>query len=216
MATPDITGQRFARLVAIEPTTPRQGRWVVACDCGAQFVTGRNRLLSGHIRSCGCLKLDSLIERRRSHGESHSGKDGNATRLYQSWLAMRGRVNSPNGPMYYRYGGRGIKVCPEWESFETFRDWALANGYRDDLTIDRIDNDGDYCPGNCRWTDSQQQARNRSSNIVGVIDGHKACLAEHADRHGISYDVAIQRIKKLGWSLERAVTTPVRKIKEKA
>lgn len=207
MAKPDIRGRRFERLVAIGPTSPRQGRWKVECDCGSQLVVGRERLLSGHVRSCGCLKRDLLVQRRRSHGESD-------TRLYHTWMSMRGRVRRPNGPMFYRYGGRGVKVCPEWEKFENFRDWAFANGYSETLTIDRIDNDGDYCPDNCRWADSRQQARNRSTNIVGVIGGREACLSEHAAAHGIDFDTARQRIKKLGWSFERAVLTPVRKTKE--
>lgn len=107
------------------------------------------------------------------------------------------------------YGGRGIRVCKEWSSFEAFHAWAMANGYREDLTVERIDNNGDYCPENCTWIPFKQQARNRRNNIVVVFRGEARPLAEWADRLGINPNTLNMRLHH-GWSVERAMTEPVR------
>jgi hypothetical protein len=136
------------------------------------------------------------------------------TRMYRIWSDMKGRCNNPNRAKYARYGGRGITVCDEWMSdFQAFYDWAIKNGYREDLTIDRIDNDGNYCPDNCRWITMMEQASNKSTNHFITHDGQTFTMTEWARRIGIPREVLKDRICRYGWECERALTTPVRKHK---
>ena len=138
--------------------------YLCRCDCGKVLPIRSDQL--GNIHSCGCIKkITSARNAEQNHKHKQSG-----TRLYGIWQGMLGRCRNPNDASYARYGGRGITVCDEWKSdFKAFMDWALANGYDEHLTIDRIDNDGNYCPENCRWATIRQQARNRSSNLL--LDG---------------------------------------------
>ena len=168
-AKKDLTGQRFGRLTVIAENGSnryRQMTWQCLCECGNRITVVGHLLTGGHTKSCGCLKLEQSI---RNLPNTPSGEDsptykhgGEGTRLYRIWKGMRQRCYNPNIKNYANYGGRGITVCDEWRnSFEAFRDWALANGYCDDLSIDRIDNDKGYSPDNCRWATSQTQALNR-------------------------------------------------------
>lgn len=166
----DIRGQRFGRLVAEEfvRVDPKRGViWKCKCDCGNEIECPTKSLRSGHTKSCGCLKREEASNRKKKHGGTH-------TRLYNVWNGMRQRCNDPNHKSYKDYGGRGIKVCEEWDDYENFRSWALENGYDanakfGDCTLDRIDVYGDYCPKNCRWVDQKTQAQNkrpRAKNIA--------------------------------------------------
>lgn len=158
----NITGKRFGKLMAVEMTgKTRNGDaiWNCVCDCGKKTMVTYNHLVRGETASCGCVVTEA---------HSHGFTVGNQRpRIYGIWAGMKQRCTNQNNDKYPRYGGRGIKVCAEWmNDFQAFYTWAMENGYRDDLTIDRIDNDGDYTPDNCQWITNEENISKR------WIDGH--------------------------------------------
>lgn len=173
----DLTGQKFGRLTAIE----RVGRdscnhalWKCLCDCGNYTTAGSNSLKSGNTKSCGCLNLERATERIVRYNFRH-GETG--TRLWRIWSGMISRCESPSTAENKYYQGKGIAVCNAWHAYENFKNWALKNGYRDDLTIDRIDLNGNYEPSNCRWATKVEQAENRSSTRLFTVNGETHSLS---------------------------------------
>lgn len=160
------------------------------CDCGNVRKFDGSALKLGNNKSCGCL----------NHGMS-------GTRFYQVWTNMKRRCNDPTNKSYSIYGGKGISYVPEWEYFENFRN-DMADGYSDNLTLDRIDFDGDYGPGNCRWADKDTQANNTSTNRFLTYKGETLSMAKMAKKHGVKADLIKHRLYA-GWTIEDAIEKPV-------
>ena len=174
----DISGQTFGRLTAIEIAGRkyRTTLWRCICSCGNETIVFVAYLRSGHTKSCGCLRSEITSQKNYTHGEGQ-------TRLYRIWAGIKQRCTNPNVVAFCRYGGRGITLYADWYYFEPFRDWAIANGYSDNLSIDRINNDGNYEPENCRWTTQAAQMRNMSRNRAVIrSDGKRFEIMADAAR----------------------------------
>lgn len=181
--------------------------WKMRCSCGECFVAQPSDS-KGLCRKCA---MDKLSEDRTRHGESPKQGKRNASKLYSVWLNMRSRCNNPKNKKYKDYGGRGISVCSYWDDFLQFKKWSLENGFDESLTIDRIDNNGNYCPENCRWINQKEQMRNTRVNHLLTYNGETKTMVEWSEITGIKYHTLKQRINKYGYSVERALTTPVPK-----
>jgi hypothetical protein len=219
----NLTGRRFTRLLVTGRSTLRSGngklQWLCRCDCGSDTLATSNSLTSGHTKSCGCLMrdhmksvIDKRIESERNITHGHAPRS-QFSRTYQTWRNMINRCELPSDKDYPRYGGRGIKVCPQWRaSFETF----LANmGQRPDgMTIERTDPNEHYTPGNCAWATRRVQANNRSTNCRLTHDGMTLTVAQWAVRLGLRPGLIAKRVH-LGWSDSDALTRPIRRRQDK-
>jgi hypothetical protein len=196
--TINLIGQKFGRLLVIGDIGRNQNgkhMWQCLCDCGSIKNIYGYHLKSGATKSCGCLRVEASREAQTTHG-------GSQTRLFNIWCGVRKRCTNPKSSVYKHYGARGIKYCSEWNNFEAFRDWALSHGYQNHLTIDRIDNNGHYCPENCRWVNQKEQMSNTSRSVI--INGK--CLMQWAEESGRNYYLIKSRIRDYGWTLERALS----------
>lgn len=177
--------------------------WLCRCECGNEKVVYGDNLRYGYTQSCGCLQKERASEANTKHHDVDS-------RLYNVWSAIKRRCYQEYEPKYDRYGGRGIKMCDQWrDDYGAFMEWALENGYdynaeRGACTIDRIDNDGDYCPENCRWVSMKVQANNRGCNHKITYKGETHTIAEWSELLGVPYERLQQRINRYGYNVEEA------------
>lgn len=203
-----LVGEKFGRLTVISNTGKRKGGkviWLCRCDCGnlTEVMTcNLNMNKKNSTQSCGCLRL----EKHTKHNLSH-------TNLYKILVSIKGRCKNPKNQNYFRYGGRGINLCEQWDGedgYETFYKWALENGYKEGLSIDRIDNNKGYFPENCRWVSQKTQMNNQSRNHYVTVDGETHSLKEWSEINNICIGTIEDRIKR-GWSDVDAVSTPVKR-----
>lgn len=196
----NLVGEKHGKLSVVEylgTNKYQQRMWKCVCDCGNEVIVTSHKITTYQKKSCGCLS--------KKHGLSN-------TRLSRIFKNMKQRCYNPNNPRYNFYGGLGIKVCDEWmdkkNGFIDFYNWAMNNGYQDDLTIDRIDVNGNYEPSNCRWITNQAQQFNKHVNHYITYNNKTQTLTEWALELGINRKALSTRLSR-GWSVERAFTTPI-------
>lgn len=190
----DISGKQFGYWTVLYKDKSRKGNrnsfYVCKCKCGKIKSISRSSIVSGKSKSCGCWESPNKKGINSTHGMSK-------TRLYHEWLSMRRRCKNPNDKSATSYYQKGIRVCDEWDSdFSAFRDWALSNGYADNLTIDRIDNSKGYNPYNCRWITSEEQQQNKTNTIYIEYNGKVWCLRTLCVEIGFPYKLAHRRYKR--------------------
>ncbi|WP_047504238.1 MULTISPECIES: hypothetical protein [Staphylococcus] len=182
----DLTGKTFNGIKVIDyfgQDKHKKAKWEVVCHCGNKFVTIGNNLQKGTTKSCGCTQ-------NIKHGDSKK-------RLYRIWINMIRRCSIETETHFNRYGGRGIKVCDEWvDNYLEFKEWAMKNGYDEKLSIDRIDNNGNYTPENCRWVDVKTQSNNRETNVLIKYQGVERTLKEWCTLLNLNYNTVHYRYAK--------------------
>lgn len=201
----DLTGQRFGRFTVIcRGNNDNQGKpkWKCLCDCGNVREVLSSNLLKGCSNSCGCLQKELLSKRMTKIGESR-------TRLYKIWNNMALRCNKKENKDYKNYGGRGIEVCEEWKNFLKFKEWSITNGYKDNLTIDRIDVNGNYEPLNCKWATRSEQSNNRRECIYLTKENETKTITQWERELGFKTGSMLARYHK-GESIE-TLFNPVKK-----
>lgn len=204
----DLTGQVFYNLTVIELAEPiinkngeKSARWKCLCKCGNTVIVRGNSLSCGKTKSCGCLNRTKPSNNRK-HCMSNS-------RIYSRYKAIKQRCFNENSTGYKDYGARGITMCDEWlgeRGFENFYNWSMANGYNDDLSIERVDVNGNYCPENCMWISKDKQAHNKRNTFI--VNGVR--VAEEARKLGIVTPHIARERCKLGWDVESAISIPKR------
>lgn len=175
--------------------------WVCRCDCGNEIIVSSSSLVSGNTKSCGCVGIIKLKQMATKHGQYN-------TKLYKVWSSMKHRCLNSKDKYYYNYGGRGIKVCAEWLTFENFFKWAMGNGYRSGLTLERSNNNGNYEPQNCIWIPKAEQSGNTRRCRFRTFHGKTMNIKQWSIELGISYSLIQSRLKH-GWSADKALSEPV-------
>lgn len=198
----DRAGQRYERLVVVERAPNRSdrdtnARWLCQCDCGNTSIAYGQDLQRGKVKSCGCLNA----ERIKRHGKATSY-------VYGVWKQMIQRCENPKNPAYHNYGGRGISVCEEWHDFEAF--FSDMGDRPKGYSIDRIENDKGYSKENCKWSTMSEQLNNTRRNRMVTLNGRTQTMEQWSQETGIGWHTLRQRIDRLGWPVELALTTPVK------
>lgn len=194
-------GSVFGRLTVVGHTALR-GRQACKClcECGTSRIVASSDLRFNRTRSCGCYNQEQRLVSSKTHGDSK-------TRLFRIWALMIERCK-PGNVSAKNYGDRGIRVCDDWQNYEAFRAWALASGYNDELTIERIDVDGDYTAENCTWIPRARQVFNRRVTVRVALNGETKCLSEWCREKGVKYHTAITRYNR-GWTTEHLFDPPI-------
>lgn len=190
----NLAGKTFNRLTVIEYHSKRKNKhyYLCKCICGNEKVIESYNIRSGHAKSCGCLNREIVSSQKVNYRHGMS-----KTRIHNIWWGIIERCTNENDQAYPNYGGRGITICDEWlNDFEAFEEWAMANGYSEKLSIDRIDNDGNYEPNNCRWATRKQQNNNKSNNVRIEINGEIKNLTQWAEYAGIHRSTIYRRMKR--------------------
>lgn len=210
----DLTGKRFGRLTVLQEAKPRKRKdrtgqlrfWMCKCDCGNVKEIRQEQLIKGKSKSCGCYRKDCAKK-----------PDPNAItrkykRIYKIWRGIKERCTYPNGQHHKNYYDNGVKMCDEWfNSSISFIEWALKNGYKDDLTIDRIDPFGNYEPSNCRWATRKEQARNKRNTKRYSVNGEMLTLSEISEKYTIKLETLVARVYRYGYTIEEAINAPVKR-----
>ena len=202
----EMTGKRFGRLVVVEQagiSLTKKALWLCRCECGEERIIAGYDLRAGNCRSCGCLRRDMLVERNTTHGKTYS-------KVYRSWAHVLDRCLNPNDGAFQNYGGRGITVCARWQSFENFLKDMGEPPAGAGVSIERVENNGNYEPGNCCWATQKEQSRNKRNNRFLTFNGVTLCVSDWAKRIGMKCSTLQQRIIS-GWSAEDALTKPLRR-----
>lgn len=199
----NLKGVKFGRLTVIGKTPDKHHYWNCICDCGNAKSIAQSSLVHGVSRSCGCYRKEKMKESKTTHGLSSE------RRLHNIWSKMKRRCKGTDKVASPYYHDRGITYCKDWNDFENFYNWSIENGYSEELTLDRIDNDGDYRPENCRWVDMKVQSRNRRGNRIITIDGVSKCLSEWCEIYDIKVSTVKSRLYR-GMGEIEALTKPLR------
>lgn len=228
----DLTGRRFGMLLVVKqaPKDPslkaREARWECLCDCQNTIIVSRHALTEQRTTSCGCKRSSMAkqqMEKRWANGDCEEVGDLrikftthglSEARTYSIWKHMKQRCYNSKSTNYKDYGARGIKICDEWKnSFESFHEWAIENGYSDDLTIDRINVNGDYEPNNCRWATEKEQQNNKRISRIVEIDGVKKTIAQWSEETGVNWDTIYYR-NSVGYKGKDIIAQPSRRKKQ--
>jgi hypothetical protein len=198
----DITGQKFGKLTAIKRTkkSDKTGNiyWYCECECGGNIITQGRNLRKGLVSSCGCVQKENARKMNFKHGMSRG-------RIYEILCAMKSRCYCKNDENYKRYGERGIEICDEWRNengFKNFYEWSIANGYQNNLTIDRIDVDGNYCPENCRWVTQKQQMQNTRRNRYINYEGKIYSISELSEKLNLTYMQTWHKFRNVSFGMD--------------
>lgn len=205
-----MIGEKFGRWTIISESLKKlRGNkyWVCECDCGVVREVIQPSLKSGRSKSCGCLQREKAKAQFTKHNLYNH-------RIYNIWRAMNNRCNNEKHDNFHNYGDRGIRVCDEWKDVQVFYNWALNNGYENDLTIERINNDGNYEPDNCTWATMKQQQNHRRNTVLVEFNGEIKPFTLLCDEHNIKTQVVRARLRS-GWKFEDALTREVKKVAKK-
>ena len=196
----DYTGEKYGKLSVIRRISEKgkSVKYECVCDCGNHVIVLGSNLVAGATRSCGCIRKEKTKKLKLSHGKW-------GTRIYKCWRNMLDRCENEKNKEYKNYGGREIQVCSEWHDFSKFYEWAVANGYKNSLTIERMDVNKGYSPENCIWADLYTQARNRTDNRKISFKGKTQIITDWAKEAGIAEGTIRNRLKR-GWTVEDALT----------